>query len=125
MNTIRIALAQFDFPVAAISENADRIVALAERARDELGARLIVFPELTLSGYLAEDLILRPSFIKTCDEYLAQIAERVRGIDLIVGHPVQEGDRRYNSLSWIRDGDVLVRYRKQALPNYMVFEEQR
>ena len=65
MATIRIALAQFDFPVAAISENADRIVALAERARDELGARLIVFPELTLSGYLAEDLILRPSFIKT------------------------------------------------------------
>jgi len=125
MSTIRIALAQFDFPVAAISENADRIVALAERARDVLGARLIVFPELTLSGYLAEDLILRPSFIRTCDEYLAKVAERVRGIDLIVGHPVQEGERRYNALSWIRDGDVLVRYRKQALPNYTVFDEKR
>ena len=96
-----------------------------QRARDLIGARLIVFPELTLSGYLAEDLILRPSFIRTCDDYLAQIAGRVHGIDLIVGHPVQEGDRRYNALSWIRDGDVLVRYRKQALPNYTVFDEKR
>lgn len=125
MTKIRIALAQFDFPVAAISENADRIVALAERARDELGARLVVFPELALSGYLAEDLFLRPSFIRTCDDYLAKLAERVRGIDLIIGHPVLEGDSRYNALSWIRDGSVLVRYRKQALPNYTVFDEKR
>jgi NAD+ synthase (glutamine-hydrolysing) len=125
MTTIRIALAQFDFPVGAIEENAERIVALAERARDGLGARLILFPELAISGYLAEDLFLRPSFIRTCDDYLARVAERVRGIDIVVGHPLAEGERLFNALSWIRDGDVLVRYRKQALPNYTVFDEKR
>ena len=125
MATIRIALAQFDFPVAAIAENTDRIVALAERARDELGARLIVFPELAVSGYLAEDLFLRPSFIRTCDEFLAQIAARISGIDVIVGHPRADGESLYNALSWLRDGDTIVCYRKQALPNYKVFDEKR
>ena len=125
MATIRIALAQFDFPVGAVSDNADRVIALAAQARDTQHARLIVFPELTLSGYLAEDLFLRPSFIAACDAQLARIAATVRGIDVIVGHPVLEDGVRYNAVSWIRDGDVLVRYRKQALPNYTVFDEKR
>ena len=125
MTKIRIALAQFDFPVGAIEENAQRVVDLAARARDELGARLIVFPELAISGYLAEDLFLRPSFIRTCEQYLAEVAARVRGIDVVVGHPLAVGERLFNALSWIRDGDVLVRYRKQALPNYTVFDEKR
>ena len=125
MNPIRIALAQFDFPAGAVEQNADRILELAARARDQLGARLILFPELAISGYLAEDLFLRPSFIATCERELARVVASLRGIDAIVGHPLREGDKLYNALSWIRDGHVIVRYRKQALPNYTVFDEKR
>ena len=122
---IRIALAQFDFPVGDIEGNAGRIGALAARARDEEGAQLVLFPELALSGYLAEDLFLRPAFIGRCEAALAQLAPRIVGIDAVVGHPLAEGERLYNALSWIRDGRVLARYRKQALPNYTVFDEKR
>jgi len=125
MNPIRIALAQFDFPAAAVEQNADRILELAARARDELGARLILFPELAISGYLAEDLFLRQSFIETCEDQLDRVIAHLRGIDAIIGHPLREGDRLYNALSWVRDGRVIVRYRKQALPNYTVFDEKR
>jgi NAD+ synthase (glutamine-hydrolysing) len=122
---LRIALAQFDFPVGAVARNATRIVELAERARDEHRARLILFPELALSGYLAEDLYLRPGFLSACKRELAALAQRIRGIDAVVGHPLVEAGRVYNALSWIRDGQVLAGYRKQALPNYMVFDEKR
>lgn len=125
MNPIRIALAQFDFPVGAVSANAERIVALAEQARDLHGARIVLFPELAVSGYLAEDLFLRPGFLDACARALASLAARIHGIDAVVGHPLVEGGRCYNALSWIRDGRVLATYRKQALPNYMVFDEQR
>lgn len=124
MARIRIALAQFDFPVGAIDANADRIVALAEQAKAR-GARLILFPESSISGYLAEDLFLRPSFIRTCAQELARIAPRIHGIDAVIGHPLAEGDQLFNAMSWIRDGRTIVRYRKQALPNYTVFDEKR
>ncbi len=123
--TIRIALAQYDFPVGAVARNAARILELAEHARDAHGARLILFPELALSGYLAEDLYLRPGFLSACKRELAALAQRTRGIDMVVGHPLVEAGRVYNALSWIRDGAVLATYRKQALPNYMVFDEKR
>ncbi|MGD9584886.1 MAG: NAD+ synthase [Lysobacterales bacterium] len=125
MPPIRIALAQFDFPAGAVAENAARMLELAGQARDRLGASLIVFPELSLSGYLAEDLFLRPSFIRTCAEHLEQLVAGIRGIDAIIGHPLADGERLYNALSWVRDGRVLACYRKQALPNYTVFDEKR
>lgn len=124
MAKIRIALAQFDFHVGAIDANADRIVALAETARQG-GAKLILFPECALSGYLAEDLFLRPSFVQTCDRELARITPQIQGIDAVIGHPISEGDQFFNALSWVRNGRTLVRYRKQALPNYTVFDEKR
>jgi NAD+ synthase (glutamine-hydrolysing) len=125
MNPIRIALAQFDFPAGAVEQNADRMLALAARARDELGARLILFPELAISGYLAEDLFLRPSFIDTCERELARMVAALSGIDAVIGHPLRVGTQLFNALSWVRDGRVVVRYRKQALPNYTVFDEKR
>ncbi len=125
MKPIRIALAQFDFPAGAVEQNADRILQLAALARDELSARLILFPELAISGYLAEDLFLRPSFIATCNRELDRVIASLRGIDAIIGHPLREGDQLFNALSWVRDGRVIVRYRKQALPNYTVFDEKR
>ncbi|MBK8283632.1 MAG: NAD+ synthase [Ahniella sp.] len=124
MANIRIALAQFDFPVGAIDANADRILALTMEAK-AAGADLILFPESAISGYLAEDLFLRPSFIATCERELARIAPFIQGIDAVIGHPLADGEQLFNALSWIRDGRTLVRYRKQALPNYTVFDEKR
>ena len=62
-NPLRIALAQFDFPVGAVASNADRIAAMIAEARDQYGAQVVLFPELALSGYPPEDLLLRPSFL--------------------------------------------------------------
>jgi NAD+ synthase (glutamine-hydrolysing) len=121
---MRIALAQHDFPVGDVAGNAERIVALAEKARDA-GARLVAFPELALSGYLAEDLFLRSGFVAECEAALATLAARIHGIDAIVGHPVADGGVVRNALSWIRDGRVIGRYAKRALPNYTVFDEKR
>lgn len=122
---LRIALAQDDFQVGHITGNRDRILARVAEARDELGADLIVFPELALTGYPPEDLVLRPGFMKASDAALAEIASTVHGIDVIVGHPRADGDRRFNSVSWLRDGRVIGTYDKWDLPNYAVFDERR
>src|SRR5688572_159857 len=104
---MRIAMAQFDFAVGAVESNADRIVALANEARDRHGARLCLFPELAVSGYLAEDLLLREGFVAGCHEAVEAIAARIAGIDVVVGHPLAEDGRLHNALSWIRDGRVV------------------
>jgi NAD+ synthase (glutamine-hydrolysing) len=122
---LRIALAQEDFLVGHITGNRDRIIERIAEARDRLGADLIVFPELALTGYPPEDLVLRPGFMRRAEEALAEIAESAVGIDVIVGHPRGEGERRYNSLSWLRDGKVIGHYDKWDLPNYAVFDERR
>ena len=121
---LKIALAQFDFPVGDIPGN----LALARRCIDDArsaGADLIMFPEMAISGYPPEDLLLRPGFMKQCHAVLEELVEGVRGIDVVIGHPWQEGETRYNAASWIRDGEVLGRYFKHRLPNYEVFDECR
>ncbi|MGZ5009741.1 MAG: nitrilase-related carbon-nitrogen hydrolase, partial [Methylobacter sp.] len=75
--TLKIALAQTNFLVGNIAANVDNIVQAAAHARDELGADMIVFPELTLTGYPAEDLLLRNDFINTANNALYQLADRV------------------------------------------------
>jgi len=122
---LRIALAQDDFRVGHITGNRDRILAHVARARDELRADLVVFPELALTGYPPEDLVLRPGFMKASDAALAEIAAAVRGIDVIVGHPRAGAEKRFNSVSWLRDGRILGSYDKWDLPNYAVFDERR
>ncbi|MEN1727862.1 MAG: NAD+ synthase [Pseudomonadota bacterium] len=123
---LKIALAQDDFLVGHITGNRDLILEQVRRARDELQADLILFPELALTGYPPEDLVLRPGFMRRTEALLAEIAEQVHGIDVIVGHPrCGEGQARYNSVSWLRDGQVLGVYDKWDLPNYAVFDERR
>ncbi|WP_133479986.1 NAD+ synthase [Cognatilysobacter segetis] len=122
---LRIALAQFDFPVGDIAGNAARIEALIAQARDEHGAALVVFPELTVSGYSPEDLLLRPSFLADCEQTLARIATSTRGITAVVGWPESAGPVVYNSASVLRDGRIERTYRKRELPNYAVFDERR
>ena len=123
--TLRIALAQFDFPVGAVARNAERIAQLIVEARDVHRADLVLFPELALSGYPPEDLLLRPSFLAECETALRRVAAGVHGIVAVVGWPQAAGAIVYNAASVLRDGAVEATYRKRELPNYAVFDERR
>jgi NAD+ synthetase len=123
--TLRIAMAQFDFPVGAVAKNADRIIEMIATAREEYGADLVLFPELALSGYPPEDLLLRPSFLADCEAAIQRIAREATGIVAIVGWPQSAGAVVYNAASVLRDGRVAQTYRKRELPNYAVFDERR
>jgi NAD+ synthetase len=123
--TLRIAMAQFDFPVGAVAANADRIAQMIAVARDEYGADVVLFPELALSGYPPEDLLLRPRFLADCEEAIRRIAQGVQGIVAVVGWPQAAGAVVYNAASVLRDGAVAQTYRKRELPNYAVFDERR
>ncbi len=123
--TLRIALAQFDFPVGAVVQNAERIVAMIAEARDVHRADLVLFPELALSGYPPEDLLLRPGFLADCEAALQSIAASTRGILAVVGWPQSAGAVVYNAASVLREGSIERTYRKRELPNYAVFDERR
>jgi len=122
---MKIALAQLNLCVGDIAGNAARIVSTIARARDDLGARLVVFPELAITGYPPEDLLFRPGLHQRVEHALRKVAEATRGIDVIVGHPEREEGVIYNSASHLREGVVRATYRKQRLPNYEVFDEKR
>ena len=92
---------------------------------DAAGCDLVAFPELSITGYPPEDLLLRPGFIEACREATEQFTAGVQGIDVVFGHPWSRGGERYNAASWLRDGRVLGRYFKKHLPNYLVFDEHR
>ncbi|MBW6477673.1 MAG: NAD+ synthase [Chromatiales bacterium] len=123
--TLRIALAQLNLLVGDIEGNAQRLIAAAEQARDGLGADAIVFPELSLTGYPPEDLLLRAGLHQRVLAALAQIAQQVQGIDVILGYPHQASGGLYNAAALLRDGAVQASYHKQHLPNYSVFDEKR
>ncbi|MFP7722568.1 NAD+ synthase [Lysobacter sp. A3-1-A15] len=123
--TLRLALAQFDFPVGAIRSNAARIAQMIVEARDEYGAQLVLFPELAISGYPPEDLLMRPGFLADCEAALGEIAAGVSGITAVVGWPQAAGSVVYNAASVLRDGRITHTYRKRELPNYAVFDERR
>ncbi|KRG79366.1 NAD synthetase [Stenotrophomonas ginsengisoli] len=124
-DSLRIALAQFDFPVGDIAGNTTRIIEMIATAREEFDADLVLFPELALCGYPPEDLLLRPRFLADCEAAMAQIAASVSGITAIVGWPQSHGSVVYNAASVLRDGKVEHTYRKRELPNYAVFDERR
>ena len=121
---IRLALVQRDFLVGDLDGNLERALCAIAEARDD-GARLVLFPELALTGYPPEDLLLRPGFIRRVRETIEQLCAATTDIDVLMGHPWEEQGRRYNAVSWIRSGEVLQRYDKQLLPNYAVFDERR
>ncbi|KAF1708822.1 NAD+ synthase [Pseudoxanthomonas kalamensis DSM 18571] len=123
--TLRIALAQFDFPVGDVSGNAERIAAMIVQARDEYAADVVLFPELAISGYPPEDLLMRPSFLADCHAALERVAATATGIVAVVGWPETAGSVLYNSASVLREGKVAATYRKRELPNYNVFDERR
>jgi len=124
-HSLRIALAQFDFPVGAIAANKARIAALIAEARDVHRADLVLFPELALSGYPPEDLLLRPAFLAECERAMDEIAKGVSGIVAVVGWPQAVGAVVFNAASVLRDGGIERTCRKRELPNYAVFDERR
>lgn len=125
MRKLRIALAQFDFPVGAVARNEARIAALIGEARDLHRADVVLFPELALCGYPPEDLLLRPSFLAECEAALGRLAAATHGIVAVVGWPQAAGAIVYNAASVLRDGAIAATYRKRELPNYAVFDERR
>lgn len=123
MAKLRLALAQFDFPVGAVAGNAARMAELMAEASAG-GADVVVFPELALSGYPPEDLLLRPSFLAACDSELKRLAAESGHTAAVVGHPHSEGEV-FNAASLLRDGRIEATAHKQVLPNYGVFDDKR
>ncbi len=121
---LKILVAQINCIVGDVSSNAEKIFSVVENAKS-VGADLIVTPELSLCGYPPEDLLLRPDFLKECDLKLTDLAQRIFGVTVIVGHPYQTNEGLYNAASIIQDGQIVARYCKQELPNYRVFDEAR
>ena len=120
----RIALAQFDFPVGAVQDNARRVRTLREQAAAS-GAHLLLTPELALSGYPPEDLLFRPGFQARIDGALSDLADDASTTELLIGHPARQDGRLYNCASFVSGGRVAATARKQRLPNYTVFDEKR
>jgi NAD+ synthase (glutamine-hydrolysing) len=133
--TLRIAVAQLDFVVGDMVGNARRIIEAARSAHAQ-GAQLLLTPELSICGYAAEDLFLRPAFIAACDDAVNQVREALadlQDLTVVVGHPAG-GDwrtrsvavpRRFNAATVLRAGAVVASYAKRELPNYQVFDERR
>ena len=137
--SLKICVAQLNFVVGDLAVNAQKIIECARKAH-EGGARLLLTPELSICGYAAEDLFLRPAFIAACDDAVKTVARELAGLKnmtVVVGHPSGGYDAdarktrsvavsgRYNAASVIREGQTLFTYAKRELPNYQVFDERR
>src|SRR5919202_3904411 len=120
---LRIALAQIDTTVGDIQGNAQLVREHIERARDQ-GAQRVVFPELALTGYPPEDLLLKPHFVDAAGAALDELAADVEDIVALIGFPERRDDV-YNACGVLADGRVQAIYRKMFLPNYGVFDENR
>ena len=133
--TLKICVAQLNLVVGDLPGNSQKIVAAARSAYAE-GARLVLTPELSICGYAAEDLFLRPAFIAACDDAVKTVARELAGLKdltLVLGHPSGGDSRtrsvavqnRHNAASVLCEGAVLATYAKRELPNYQVFDERR
>ena len=132
---LKICVAQLNLVVGDMGGNAQKMVAAAQAAYAD-GARLMLTPELSICGYAAEDLFLRPAFISACDQAVSAVAVALaplKDMSVVVGHPTGDGSRtrsvavsrRFNAASVIREGAVVATYAKRELPNYQVFDERR
>ena len=120
---MRLALAQINTTVGDLDGNRERILQAIAEARGA-GADLVLLPELAVTSYPPEDLLLRPGFIRAAEESLAEIAAETSGLTALVGYPHFDRDL-YNACAVCTDGEVKAVYRKRFLPNYGVFDEDR
>jgi len=121
---LRIALAQMNLVVGDFNFNAEKIKQHLKQAR-RMGADVVLFPELAVTGYPPEDLLLKESFLKQCDKNLKKISRYSKGLTTIIGFAEKKGKAIYNSAALLSDGKHVGTYRKMLLPNYGVFDEKR
>ena len=122
---MKLCMAQINTLVGDIAGNAQRVCEVSAAQR-ELGADMVVFPELTLTGYPPEDLLLRADLLDRTNAALDQLRSQLPAdLIVVVGYPRAQGDALYNSVGVIHEGQLLAEYDKQCLPNYQVFDEKR
>jgi NAD+ synthase (glutamine-hydrolysing) len=139
MTKVKVALAQINAVVGDLAGNAQRLIEAAQAAHRQ-GVQLMLSPELGLTGYPPEDLLLRPAFLDACDAALTDLAKQLAplvGLTVVVGHPARrplgsshasrslKSHRCWNAASVLSGGQVLASYAKRELPNYQVFDERR
>ena len=122
---LRVVMAQVNTRVGDIRANARRVIEALGHARDELAADLVLFPELTLTGYPPDDLLLRSGLHDRVRAALAEVVAASHGIDVVIGYPHVDVGGLYNAASLLRDGGIVATSHKQHLPNYGVFDERR
>lgn len=122
--SLRLALAQVNALVGGFKANAEKVKSVCSQAR-KMGADVVLFPELMVTGYPPEDLLLKKSFIEDCRETLKKIAPATRGLTAVIGFAEQQGKQLYNSAALMCDGKHVATARKMLLPNYGVFDEKR
>ncbi|MCK4912641.1 MAG: NAD+ synthase, partial [Candidatus Omnitrophica bacterium] len=121
---IKIALAQINPIVGDLKKNSVKIIAFIRKAKKK-GVDLVIFPELALTGYPPEDLLLKNHFIVKNKQALSDIKKECKGIDVLIGFVDGKGDAIYNSCALIRNSKIESIYHKSILPNYGVFDEKR
>jgi NAD+ synthase (glutamine-hydrolysing) len=124
-SSIRIALAQMNPKVGDIQGNLQKVLSMAKQACEQHNADVVLFPELALTGYPPEDLLLRPQFIHQAEEAVQQLQQALSDVSLVIGTIHQIDGRLYNSALFLQPGQPAVFYHKHKLPNYGVFDEQR
>ena len=123
--SLKIALAQLNLLVGDVRGNAAAVIASARRARAELGADLVLVPELALSGYPPEDLLFHRGFRRQIEAGLAQVRAEAGEAAVMLGFPEYTGGGIYNSAAYLAGGEIVAIHRKAELPNYKVFDEKR
>jgi len=124
-DAVKVALAQIDLVVGDVAGNSAKIIEHAQRARDADGADIVVFPELSVCGYPPEDLLFHAGLRHDIEAAVAEIRDAVFGIAILLGFPEYDDEHIYNACIVLQDGKVVAHYRKQLLPNYSVFDEER
>ena len=123
---VRVALAQDNLPVGDLSGNVQRARRRLTQAQEH-AADLIVFPELSVTGYPPEDLLLKKDFLSNAADAVAELASAASNISALIGYPMisEETQSLHNAAAVLINGQVTAHYRKHHLPNYAVFDEQR
>jgi len=127
MSAVKVSIAQINALVGDLAGNSRRVLEAARLAH-AAGARVLLTPELVLTGYPPEDLLLRPSFVLQCDRVLSDLCASLaslKGLHVVVGHVTSQNGHLRNAASVLLEGQVLGTYHKRELPNYAVFDEQR
>ena len=122
---LKVIIAQLNFLVGDIDGNTEIVIESSRKAIDEHAADMIVFPELTLTGYPMEDLLLRPSLKNRIDNAIDRILSTNLDIAIVLGYPSYSNSKLYNALGVLHRGEIIATYFKQCLPNYQVFDEKR